>query len=214
MRVFLLRGFFLNSVNYNCARIHFSVAHFGPFNCCAFWTFQLLRILDLSIVAHFGPFNCCAFWTFQLLRILDLSMVAHFGPFILLLRKCAFFYCAFWTTLIILAPVRDCLLRMFVLIVHPSSIDQSISFCTSFLYATSIVHWPGRLFFAHHYYCASIVHRLGHLYICASILVYIHLLSSKALYIFASILVYIHLLSSKALYICAPILVYIHLLSS
>ena len=39
----------LNSVNYNCARIHISIAHF--------WTYILLRILDLSIVAHFGPYN-------------------------------------------------------------------------------------------------------------------------------------------------------------
>ena len=37
----------LNSVNYNCARIRISIAHF--------WTYILLRILDLSIVAHFGP---------------------------------------------------------------------------------------------------------------------------------------------------------------
>ena len=88
MSVFGLRVFFLNSVNYNCARIHFSIAHFGPFYYCAFWAFLLLRIWDLSIVAHFEPFNCCAFGTFLLLRILDLSIVAHFGPF-----NC----CAFWT---------------------------------------------------------------------------------------------------------------------
>ena len=121
MRVFLLRGFFWNSVNYNCAHIHISIAHF--------WTYLLLRILDLSVFR--------AFWTFQLLRILNKldydcacapSSGALAGPFILLLCKCAFFYCALWTTLIILAPVRDYLLRMFFLIVHPSSTDHSISF--------------------------------------------------------------------------------------
>ena len=48
----------LNSVNYNCARIHISIAHF--------WTYLLLRILDLSVFR--------AFWTFQLLRILVLKI--------------------------------------------------------------------------------------------------------------------------------------------
>ena len=148
MRVFLLRGFFLNSVNYNCARIHFSVAHFGPFNCCAFWVRYILWL-------RMYTFICGAFWPFQLLRLLNKinydcacapSSGAHSGPYVLPLRKCAFFYCAFWTTLIILAPVRGFLLRISFLIVHPSSIDQSISFL-HVCYAASIVHWSGRLYF-------------------------------------------------------------------
>ena len=60
----------LNSVNYNCARIHISIAHF--------WTYLLLRISDLSIAAHFGTFLLLRILTFQLWRILDLSIVAHF----------------------------------------------------------------------------------------------------------------------------------------
>merc|ERR1711860_75157 len=35
-RLSVARFLFLNYVNYNCACIHFSVAHFGLFNCCAF----------------------------------------------------------------------------------------------------------------------------------------------------------------------------------
>jgi len=193
MRVFLLRNF-LNSVNYNCARIHFSIAHFGPFYCCAFWTFQSLRVLDLSIVAHFGLFNCCAFWTFQLLRILNKidydcacapSSGALSGPFILLLRKCAFFYCALWTTLIILAPVRDYLLRMFFLIVHPSSIDHSISFL--------------RVLFMLH---PSFID-LGVLFFCASLLLCIHRSSIRTfIFLCASLLLCIYYSSIRAYYQC------------
>ena len=40
-RLSVARFFFLKSVNYTCARIDISIAHF--------WTYLLLRILDLSI---------------------------------------------------------------------------------------------------------------------------------------------------------------------
>jgi len=166
-RLSVARFLFLNYVNYNCARIHFSVAHFGLFNCCAFWVIYILWL-------RLYTFICGAFWPFQLLRLLNKinydcacapSSGAHSGPYVLPLRKCAFFYCAFWTTLIILAHVRGFLLRISFLIVHPSSIDQGISFLR-LCFAASIVHWSGHSSF----FCASLLLCIHH----SSIRAYCH----------------------------------------
>ena len=135
MRVFLLRGFFLNSVNYNCARIHFSVAHFGPFNCCAFWTFHItiaqVRVFLLRILNDINYLGACARLSTAHVRFNSASIVHRSKHiFLHILFICyihrsltwAFIFCASLLLCIHRSSIRAFIHLRIYLSVHPSFI--------------------------------------------------------------------------------------------